>query len=442
MIGSPTRTAMSTADSEDAGGPTVEPACTICGDARFVRATNDPQDPRFGQAVPCSCALDEDSETRRRRLLRYSRLGPLQRMSFDTLIESGRNSDPMAQAHYRQAAAAVERFSHHPEGWLVLTGPHGVGKTHLAAAVANRRIARGQAVLFFTVADLLDELRSGYGDEAEVGYDQLLEQLRTVPLLVLDDLDGFSETAWAREKFLQVVNHRFNALLPTVVTSARNPAETDARLASRLTDPVVSQLLELGEEGMPRLFTIGGMGEAELQRFRFEDFVPQGHGLRGESRKNLEGAFRLARLWAQEPDGWLVFIGANGCGKTHLAAAVAGYRLERGERVAFATVPDLLDELRSSFAPDAGESFDRRFGRLLDAPLLVLDDLGAQQASRWGEEKLYQLLNHRHLKRSPTIVTTNGELRELEPRIASRLADLKTSTVYQITAPDYRTGGA
>ena len=68
--------------------------------------------------------------------------------------------------------------------------------------------------------------------------------------------------------------------------------------------------------------------------------------------------------------------------------------------------------------------------------------LGAQQASRWSEEKLYQLLNHRHLKRSPTIVTTNGELRELEPRIASRLADLKTSTVYQITAPDYRTGGA
>jgi len=79
---------------------------------------------------------------------------------------------------------------------------------------------------------------------------------------------------------------------------------------------------------------------------------------------------------------------------------------------------------------------------MLEAPLLVLDDLGAQQTSAWAEEKLYQLLNHRHLQRKPTIVTTNRELKDMEPRIASRLADLQTSTVYHLTAPDYRTGGA
>ena len=135
------------------------------------------------------------------------------------------------------------------------------------------------------------------------------------------------------------------------------------------------------------------------------------------------------------------FLGSNGCGKTHLAAAIAGYRLEQGDKVAFANVPDLLDELRATFAPGSPERFDRRFRRLLDAPLLVLDDLGAQQTSAWAEEKLYQLLNHRHLQRTPTIVTTNRELKDMEPRIASRLADLQTSTVYQLTAPDYRTGG-
>ena len=445
MLGPLTRTAMSTVASSDIDTvPRMvdEAACDICGGARFVRVTSDPDDPQFGQPVPCACALHEDGKTRRQRLLRYSRLGPLQRMSFDALITGGRSTEPAAQSRYREAVEVVERFAEHPEGWLVLTGPHGVGKTHLAAAVANRLIDRGEPALFLSVADLLDELRGSYDEGADLGYEKLLAQLRDAPVLVLDDLDGYSETAWAREKFVQLVTHRFNLMLPTVFTSVRTPVDIDPRLASRLTDPAVAQLLELGLDAAPRFFSIGAMGEPELTRFQFENFDPTGRGLRGESRRNLEGAFRLARHWADQPDGWLVFLGSNGCGKTHLAAAITGYRLEQGDKVAFANVPDLLDELRATFAPGSPERFDRRFRRLLEAPLLVLDDLGAQQASAWAGEKLYQILNHRHLQRTPTIVTTNRELKDMEPRIASRLADLQTSTVYQFTAPDYRTGGA
>jgi len=444
MLGPPTRTAMSTvanSDEERAPTSTDELACDVCGGARFIRVTSDPDDPRFGQAVPCACAIHEDGATRRERLLRYSRLGPLRRMTFETLNKSGRSPESMAQERYTEAVEVVSQFAEHPEGWLVLTGPHGSGKTHLAAAVANGLIDRGDPALFLSVADLLDELRGSYDEDAEVDYEQRLAQMRDAPLLVLDDLDGYSETAWAREKFVQLVTHRFNALLPTVFTSVRNPSEIDARLSSRLTDPAIAQLVDLGSDAGPRYFSVGAMGEGELQRFRFENFDPTGRGLRGESRRNLEGAFRLARQWAGEPDGWLVFLGPNGCGKTHLAAAIAERRLAEGDSVAFANVPDLLDELRATFAPGAPERFDRRFKRLLEAPLLVLDDLGAQHASAWAEEKLYQLLNHRHLQRKPTIVTTNRELKDMEPRIASRLADLQTSTVYQITAPDYRTGG-
>src|SRR5690606_28378647 len=130
-----------------------------------------------------------------------------------------------------------------------------------------------------------------------------------------------------------------------------------------------------------------------------------------------------------------------GCGKTHLSAAIAGYRLEQGDAVGFANVPDLLDELRASFTPDSPKRFAALFRRLQDVPLLVLDDLGAHHSSPWAEEKLYQLLNHRHLARMRTVVTTNRELKDMEPRIASRLADVKTSTPYAINAPDYRTGG-
>ncbi len=110
--------------------------------------------------------------------------------------------------------------------------------------------------------------------------------------------------------------------------------------------------------------------------------------------------------------------------------------------MAFANVPDLLDELRASFGPNSTTSYDRLFGQLLEVDVLVLDDLGAQQSSPWAEEKLYQLLNHRHLARAHTVITANVKLSDLEPRIRSRLADLQVSTVYEILAPDYRTGGA
>lgn len=413
----------------------------MCEGARFVRVTEDPTHPDFGRAIPCSCAQREDAETRRARLARYSRLGALRRLSFETLERTGRSSSPAAQQRYEHAVDLAERFAEGPEGWLVFTGVPGCGKTHLAAAIANRRIERGYPVLFLAVPDLLDHLRATFHDDAELSYDELFEQVRTAPLLILDDLDSYAETPWAREKFFQLVSHRFNAALPTVFTCSRPPSEIDARLASRLTDPALAQVLTLAEETLPRYFAVGGMLRERLEPMTFERFRPGGQGLRGEARRNLEGAFRAAHQWAEEPDGWMVFLGRNGCGKTHLAAAIANHRLEAGDTVGFANVPDLLDELRATFAPGATERYGTVFNRLLEAPVLVLDDLGAHQSSPWAEEKLYQVLNHRHLGRMPTIVTTSSQLEEMEPRIASRLADLQVSTVYEITAPDYRTGG-
>ena len=415
--------------------------CPRCDGARFVRVTADPLDPDFGRAVPCDCVGGEDERARRERLLRYSRLGALERFTFDTLLSRGRSSRSDTQERYSQAVQAAERFAERPEGWLVISGVPGCGKTHLAAAIANRSIERGTPALFLSVADLLDHLRASYDEEAELPYPQLLEQLRTAPLVVLDDLDSYSETPWAREKFFQLVSHRFHAALPTVFTCVRPPEEIDPRLGSRLSDPAISQLLVLEERTLPGYFQVGGMTRERLQTFTFEDFEPDGRGLRGKARQNLEGAFRLAREWAAEPDGWLLFIGENGCGKTHLAGATANYRLEHGDTVCFATVPDLLDDLRSTFAPGASERFDTVFRRLLDVRLLILDDLGAQQSSPWAQEKLYQILNHRHLGAMPTVVTTNLELKEMEPRIASRLADLDMVVVYEIEAPDYRRGG-
>ena len=80
---------------------------------------------------------------------------------------------------------------------------------------------------------------------------------------------------------------------------------------------------------------------------------------------SLNNAKHSAQLFADNPKGWIVYEGRYGCGKTHLAVAIANWRLEKyGERVLFITVPDLLDLLRSTFDPSVQSSFDTYFDRI------------------------------------------------------------------------------
>jgi len=107
----------------------------------------------------------------------------------------------------------------------------------------------------------------------------------------------------------------------------------------------------------------------------------------------------------------------------------------------FVVVPDLLDHLRSAYSPDSKVPYDELFESIRTSPILILDDLGAHSSTPWAEEKLFQLINHRYNHRLPTVITTNltmDELDRLDERLASRLADLKVSTLCPISAPSYR----
>jgi DNA replication protein DnaC len=154
----------------------------------------------------------------------------------------------------------------------------------------------------------------------------------------------------------------------------------------------------------------------------------------------VQEAFQVCVEYAQEPDGWLLLVGPNGCGKTHLAMAIANQCLDSGAVVLFSVVPDLLDHLRAAFAPDSPEVYDQLFAKMREAEVLVLDDLGAQQSSPWANEKLFQLFNYRYNLGMPTVITANPKgLQGIDERIRSRLSD--NSLVTAITfnhARDYR----
>lgn len=345
---------------------------------------------------------------------------------------------------FERAFAVARGYASDPGGWLVLTGSSGSGKTHLAAALANERIALGQPVLFMVVPDLLDALRASYeASDDDLGFDQLFEQVRNAPLLVLDDIDTGAGTPWAKEKLLQVVNHRYNLGLPTVFTTTTRPQQLDERLATRLCDEALSRVLVLDGTAGAGYAQVGGMTRERLADHQFRNFDVRAPGLRIEERESLEAALRAAMAFADDPRGWLTLQGANGCGKTHLACAIANRALANGIGVFFAVVPDLLDHLRASFAPGKEAPYDELFDRIRNAGLLILDDLGAQATTQWAQEKLYQVVNYRHVAGLPTVVTTDQPIDALQaahPRIVARIADPHAGTTLVILAPHYRLG--
>jgi DNA replication protein DnaC len=414
-----------------------ENECPLCKGRGWLRFDVPFGHPDFGRLTPCQCTEKEFEQGRLAKLKQYSNLGALTRLTFDKLLPRGRSSDPHNQERFAHCLEVAQHFAREPKGWLVLSGPSGCGKTHLAAAIANHCLHEGSQVFFMIVPDLLDHLRTTFSPSSDVAYDELFERVRNAPLLVLDDLGSQSSTPWAEEKLFQILNHRFNAELPTVVT-VRNLEELDARLAAKLRDPAIAQQCELEKPQLPLFQQIGGLSTQFLADKTFENFDARGINADQKGRESLRYALTAARQFADNPENWLVFAGVHGCGKTHLAAAIASHQLRAGRPVFFAVVPDLLDHLRSTFSPESTVTYDIVFEAVKTSPLLILDDLGTESSTPWAQEKLYQILNYRYNSRLATVITVAGFLEGIAGRLSSRLTDFALSTVIPISAPDYR----
>ncbi|MBN1936791.1 MAG: ATP-binding protein [Anaerolineae bacterium] len=416
--------------------------CPLCKDMGFVLKDVPVDHPDFGKLFPCQCKQKEMERRRAERLRKMSNLDHLDHMTFTSFVPEGAALNPAQQENLRRAFSYAQQFAREPQDWLMFRGGYGCGKTHLAAAIANERLNAGKPALFVVVPDLLDYLRSAYSPNSSIGYDERFEEIRSHPLLILDDLGTQSNTSWADEKLFQIFNYRYNAKLPTVITTNCELEEIEERIRSRLNSMDLVHVVPIFAPD----YRASGIsdGQSELSSLAlhldktFSTFDLDRDELDAEERENLRNVSKAAQDFAQHPEGWLLFIGTYGCGKTHLAAAIGNYRTAQRQPAIFIVVPDLLDHLRATFSPQSTISYDKLFEQIRRAPLLILDDLGTESATAWAREKLYQLFNYRHNACLPTVITTAQPINEIDPRIRARLLDRSRCQIWSVLAPAYR----
>ena len=423
-----------------------DPECPLCGGLGYLRRELPVGDPEFGKLIICSCRQGEVSNKVHEKLFSISNLEHLRHLTFENFQPRGRiGLSPWQADILERAYNQAQQFAQKLNGWLLLQGGYGCGKTHLAAAIANFTVEIGVPTLFITVPDLLDALRFAY-DDPESTFEKRFEEIRSAPLLIMDDFGTQNATAWAQEKLFQIVNYRYINRLPMVVTTNLLLEQIEGRIRSRLDDPeLVTRVFiqatdfrrPIDDSGHPELSSLASHREQTFSAWddRLGEELPQA------DLESLQKALRTATEYAKKPRGWLVFNGTYGCGKTHLAAAIGNALADIGQPPLFISVSELLDHLRATFSPNSPTSLDRRFEEIRTAPLLILDALGEQSPTPWAAEKLFQLLDYRYISKLPTVITTAKYLEELDARVVSRLVDERLCIVCAITAKGYRGAG-
>ncbi len=152
--------------------------------------------------------------------------------------------------------------------------------------------------------------------------------------------------------------------------------------------------------------------------------------------EKLLNAVKQARKFAEDfpaPRKGLCLIGPPGIGKTHLSVAVLrDVILNKGARGLFYDVRDLLRVIRSTYNPLVRTAEMDILRPVMEADLLVLDDIGSEKTSEWVEETMNLIVNTRYNERRHTIFTSNYEDTPEDASVESQEFTLKERIGFRI----------
>lgn len=197
-------------------------------------------EPKMVWAVPCDCTEGDRTERALARARVPERYRHCDFENFETDNEIERTPPEQLAAWNRsleQAKLVVEKFTTEfpaaAEHGLLLMGPCGVGKTHLAVSALKEIVLRGHAGLFYDYRELLKQIQDSYNPESQSTEMGVLEPVLTTEVLVLDDVGSSKPSLWALETVGHILNTRYNEKRVTILTT--NFLDTDGAAAAAAT---------------------------------------------------------------------------------------------------------------------------------------------------------------------------------------------------------------
>lgn len=145
-----------------------------------------------------------------------------------------------------KARKFTEKFPHVEKG-LLFVGPVGVGKTHLAAAIANKLISNLYTVVFGNVTDLITLIRSTYSKEADITEAEIIKTFtEDTDLLIIDDLDKENMSEYTATILYQIINRLYEHEKPLIITTNFNSLMLKRKFGEK-GDAIVSRIAEMCE---------------------------------------------------------------------------------------------------------------------------------------------------------------------------------------------------